>query len=63
MTSATPGEGVFGKLTSEFAIVVNHAFKTFGAPNAYIVGDEGGGAFLAGHQIRRRKALYARRWR
>ncbi len=42
------GQGVFGKLTSEFAIVVNHAFTTFGAPNAYIVGDEGGGAFLAG---------------
>jgi len=42
------GEGVFGKLTSEFAVVMNHAFDTFGQPNAYIVGDEGGGAFLAG---------------
>ncbi len=42
------GEGVFGKLTSEFAVVMNHAFKTYGQPNAYIVGDEGGGAFLAG---------------
>ncbi len=41
-------EGVFGKLTSEFAVVMNHAFDTFGQPNAYIVGDEGGGAFLAG---------------
>ena len=42
------GQGVFGTLTSEFAVVVNHAFKTYGQPNAYIVGDEGGGAFLAG---------------
>jgi hypothetical protein len=42
------GEGVFGTLTSEFAVVMNHAFDTFGQPNAYIVGDEGGGAFLAG---------------
>ncbi len=42
------GEGVFGKMTSEFAVVMNHAFDTFGQPNAYIVGDEGGGAFLAG---------------
>jgi hypothetical protein len=42
------GEGVFGKLTSEFAVVMNHAFDTFGQPNAYVVGDEGGGAFLAG---------------
>jgi hypothetical protein len=42
------GQGVFGTLTSEFAVVMNHAFKTYGQPNAYIVGDEGGGAFLAG---------------
>ncbi len=42
------GKGVFGSLTSEFAILVNHSFKQFGQPNAYIVGDEGGGAFLAG---------------
>ncbi len=42
------GEGVFGKLTGEFAVVMNHAFDKYGAPNAYIVGDEGGGAFLAG---------------
>jgi hypothetical protein len=42
------GAGVFGTLTSEFAAVMNHAFDTFGQPNAYIIGDEGGGAFLAG---------------
>jgi hypothetical protein len=42
------GQGVFGSLTSEFAVLINYAFKTYGQPNAYIVGDEGGGAFLAG---------------
>jgi hypothetical protein len=42
------GKGVFGTLTSEFAGVVNYAFQKYGQPNAYIIGDEGGGAFLAG---------------
>jgi hypothetical protein len=42
------GEGVFGSLTSEFALIINHSFKKYGQPNAYIIGDEGGGAFLAG---------------
>jgi hypothetical protein len=40
--------GVFGTLTSELAGVLNYAFKQYGSPNAYIIGDEGGGAFLAG---------------
>ncbi len=53
------GEGVFGSLTSEFAVVINHAFKTYGQPNAYIVGDEGGGAFLAGLRYGQGK-LYTR---
>ncbi len=42
------GQGFFGGLTSEFALLVNHSFKKYGQPNAYIIGDEGGGAFLAG---------------
>ncbi|MBJ7542999.1 DUF1134 domain-containing protein [Rhodomicrobium udaipurense] len=42
------GRGVFGSVTSELAAVMNYAFQKFGQPNAYIVGDEGGGAFLAG---------------
>jgi hypothetical protein len=42
------GKGVFGTLTSEFAILVNYTFKKYGQPNAYVIGDEGGGAFLAG---------------
>ncbi len=42
------GKGVFGTLTSEFAVLVNYTFKKYGQPNGYIIGDEGGGAFLAG---------------
>jgi hypothetical protein len=42
------GKGLFGSLTSEFALLINHAFTKYGQPNAYIIGDEGGGAFLAG---------------
>jgi hypothetical protein len=53
------GEGLFGTLTSEFAVVMNHAFDTFGQPNAYIMGDEGGGAFLAGLRYGEGR-LYAR---
>ncbi len=42
------GQGVFGSLTSDLAVLVNRSFTQFGQPNAYIVGGEGGGAFLAG---------------
>ena len=42
------GQGVFGGLTSDLAVLVNRTFKQYGQPNAYIVGGEGGGAFLAG---------------
>ena len=42
------GQGVFGALTSDLAVLVNRTFKQYGQPNAYIVGGEGGGAFLAG---------------
>ena len=42
------GQGVFGTLTSDLAVLVNRTFKQYGQPNAYIVGGEGGGAFLAG---------------
>lgn len=42
------GKGVFGTLSSELAAVINYAFKSYGYPNAYIVGSEGGGALLAG---------------
>ncbi len=43
------GKGVFGAfVTGDFAVLISHSFKKFGRPNAYIIGDEGGGAFLAG---------------
>ncbi len=42
------GKGVFGTLSSELAAVINYAFKSYGYPTAYIVGNEGGGALIAG---------------
>lgn len=40
--------GVFGSLSSNLASVIEHAFSTYGRPTAYVVGEEGGGAFIAG---------------
>ena len=42
------GEGVFGKVSSSLASVLDFAFQKAGRPSGYIVGDEGGAAFLAG---------------
>jgi hypothetical protein len=42
------GHQVFGRATKEVAAVVEHAFKRNGEPNAYIVGEEGSGAFFGG---------------
>ncbi len=42
------GRGLFGTISAEFAGVLNAIFKSYGRPNGYIVGREGGGAFLAG---------------
>ncbi len=42
------GSGVFGNVSSHIAAAINGAFAKFGQPNAYVVGTEGGGAFLAG---------------
>lgn len=42
------GRGVFGTFTAEFAAAINYTFQQFGRPNAYITGNEGGAAFLAG---------------
>ena len=39
---------VFGTLTSSLASVITFAFEKAGRPNGYILGDEAGGAFLAG---------------
>ncbi len=49
------GRGVFGTISAELAGVINYAFQRFGHPNGYIVGAEGGGAFLAGLRYGRGK--------
>jgi hypothetical protein len=40
--------GFFGTISTSLASVIEHAFKQQGRPTAYVLGIEGGGAFLAG---------------
>lgn len=40
--------GFFGTISSGLATVMEHAFSTLGRPTAYVLGNEGGGAFIAG---------------
>lgn len=40
--------GLFGKVSAGLGSVVEHAFRKSGRPAGYIIGTEGGGAFLAG---------------
>ncbi len=40
--------GLFGKLSANLGAVIEHLFKNSGRPTAYVLGSEGGGAFLAG---------------
>jgi hypothetical protein len=40
--------GLFGKVSAGLGSVVEHAFSKSGRPAGYILGTEGGGAFLAG---------------
>lgn len=40
--------GFFGKLSANLGSVIEYAFHKAGRPTAYILGKEGGGAFLAG---------------
>ncbi len=40
--------GFFGTISTGLASVIEHAFTTWGRPTAYVLGEEGGGAFLAG---------------
>lgn len=44
----TAGRGFFGSLSSELAGVIEFAFRSYGRPTGYILGAEGGAAFLAG---------------
>lgn len=40
--------GFFGTISTSLASVLEHAFRNSGRPTAYVLGQEGGGAFLAG---------------
>ncbi|MBS0253134.1 MAG: DUF1134 domain-containing protein [Proteobacteria bacterium] len=40
--------GFFGSISTNLAAVIEHAFRQSGRPTAYVLGVEGGGAFLAG---------------
>lgn len=42
------GHGFFGSISQGLASVIEHAFKTSGRPNGYILGEDAGGAFVAG---------------
>lgn len=42
------GHTFFGKITEGLANVIEHSFKSAGRPTGYILGEEGGGAFIAG---------------
>ncbi len=42
------GRGFFGSISAGLASVIDHAFQKFGRPTGYILGDEAGGAFVAG---------------
>ena len=40
--------GFFGTISTNLATVLEHAFRQWGQPTGYVMGKEGGGAFLAG---------------
>lgn len=42
------GHEFFGTTTQELSKVIYHAFDRFGEPNAYIIGEEAGGAIVGG---------------
>lgn len=42
------GHGFFGSISKGLASVIEHAFKQQGRPNGYILGEDAGGAFVAG---------------
>lgn len=42
------GGRFFGSVTKELASVIEHAFRKSGRPNGYILGEDAGGAFVAG---------------
>lgn len=40
--------GFFGTISTNLGSVIEYAFSNYGRPSAYVLGSEGGGAFLAG---------------
>ncbi len=42
------GRGFFGTISAGLASVIDHAVQRFGRPTGYVLGTEGGAAFLAG---------------
>ncbi|MEQ8823011.1 MAG: EipA family protein [Filomicrobium sp.] len=40
--------GFFGSISTNLATVIEHTFSKWGQPTGYVLGKEGGGAFLAG---------------
>ena len=46
--SADAGHGFFGSISQGLASVIEYAFKSQGRPNGYILGEDVGGAFVAG---------------
>lgn len=40
--------GFFGTISTNLASVIEYAFSNYGRPTGYVLGQEGGGAFLAG---------------
>ena len=42
------GHRFFGSVSQDLASVIEYAFRRSGRPNGYILGEEGGGAFVAG---------------
>lgn len=52
--------GFFGSMSTSLAAVIEHAFREWGQPTAYVLGSEGGGALLAGLRYGK-GSLYLRR--
>jgi hypothetical protein len=44
-------QGIFGKVSAGLGSIVEHAFSSAGRPTAYIIGDEGSGALIAGFRF------------
>jgi hypothetical protein len=42
------GHSLFGSISQGLASAIEHTFRRQGRPNGYILGEEGGGAFIAG---------------